>query len=150
MSHQRQKYRLLEIDKKYLIGNDRIVQLENVTFQWISDSQLICKTAWNEQFSELLEFKQDWGHCNVFDKYAQCTNLGNWLRYQRRQYRLLKSVKKSCIDNERIVQLEDVGFQWISDSQLIPNMTWNKQLSELLNSNQHWGHCNVPQKYSKD
>ena len=65
--------------------------------------------------SELLKFKQMWRHCNVAKKCAQCPNLVNWVRYQRRQYRLLKSGKKSFINNERIVKLEDVGFQWISD-----------------------------------
>ena len=72
------------------------------------------------------------------------------MRYQRIPYRLLKSGKKSFIDNDRIVQLEDVGFQCIFDSQLIPNTTWNEQLSELLEFKQQWGHCDFPQKYSKD
>ena len=48
------------------------------------------------------------------------------------------------------MQLEDVGFQWISGSQLIPNMTWNERLSYILEFNQQWGNCDVPQKYAKD
>ena len=35
---------------------------------------------------------------------------------QREQYRLLKSGKKSFIKNERIVQLENVGFKWETKS----------------------------------
>ena len=92
------------------------MQLENVSFKWISDSQLIPKTTWNEHFYELLGFKQHWGHCNFPSKYAQCTKLGNWVIHQRQQYILLKSGKKYLISNKRIVQLEHVTFQWIYDS----------------------------------
>ena len=99
MSHQRQKYRLLNSGNKPLISNEMIVQLEHVKFQWMSDSKLIRKTTWNEQFSELLDFKKEWGHCNIPKKYDQCPKSGNWVRGQRRQYILLKSGKKSFINN---------------------------------------------------
>ena len=89
-----------------------IVQLEDVGFQWIYDSQLIHNTAWNERLSELLEFKQQWGHYNVPQKYAKNPKLSNWVNRQRKQYELLKSGKNSLINNERIVQLEMFGFKW--------------------------------------
>ena len=66
--------------------------------------------AWNELFSELLEFKQEWGHCDVLLKYAKNPNLGKWVSEHRRQYRLLKSDDKSVISDERITQLEKTGF----------------------------------------
>ena len=69
---------------------------------------------------------------------------------QRKQYRLLKSGKKSFISNEMIVQLEIVGFQWNSDRQLALNTAWNERLSELLDFKQQWRHCDVPQKYYND
>ena len=84
------------------------------------------------------------------DTGAQCPKIDNWVREQRRKYRLMNSGEKSFINNDKIVQLENVVFQWISDSQFIPNITWNEQLSELLQFKQQWGHCDVPQKYAKD
>ena len=83
VSHHRSQYRMLKSGKKYLIINERIVKFEDFGFRWIYDSQLIHKMDWNKQFWELLEFKQEWGHCNVPKKYAQCPNLVNWVRYQR-------------------------------------------------------------------
>ena len=46
------------------------MQLENVVFQWISDSLLIPKMNWNK-FLELIEFKKEWGHYNVPSIYDQ-------------------------------------------------------------------------------
>ena len=97
---------------KSLINKEMIVELEDVGFQWISDSQLIPKTNWKERLSELLEFKHQWGHCGVTNKHAKDSKLGNWASHRRQHYIILKSDKKSFINNERIVQLENVGFKW--------------------------------------
>ena len=91
----------------------------------------------------------DWKHCNVPQQYATFPNIDSWVCNQRRQYRLLKSGMKYLLGNERVVQLENVSFQWISDSQLIPNTAWNENFYELLEFKQFWGHCNVPSKYSQ-
>ena len=133
--NQIRQYRLLKSGMKYLLSNERLVQLDNVSFQQISDSQLIPDMAWNEHFHELLEFKQRWGHYNVPTKYAQCTKLGNLVSHQRQQYRNLNSGKKSLISNERIMQLENVTFQWISDSQLIRKRPVMNDLQSYLSSN---------------
>ena len=76
--------------------------MEKIGFQWISDSQSIYKTTRNEKLSELLEFKQEWGHCDVPQKYANNPKLNKWVNTQRCQYRQLKSGKKSLIRDERI------------------------------------------------
>ena len=73
----------------------------------------------------------------------------NWVSNQRSQYRLLKSGKKSFVNNERIVQLEDFGFQWTVDSQLMRKTVWIELFSELFEFKQEWGHCNVPFKYAE-
>ena len=125
------------------------MKLEDVGFQWISDSQLIHNTAWKELFSELIKFKQQWGHCAVSSKYAKNSKLGKCVSNQGQQYRLFKSGNKSLISNERIVQFEDVGFQWISDSWLIHKTAWNERFSELPEFKQELGHCNVPSKYAQ-
>ena len=91
-------------------------------FEINSDSQLALTMSWDERLSELMEFKQEWGHCDILQKYAKTSKLGKWVNNQRQQYRLLKSGKKSLINNERIVELDNVGFQWISDSWLIHSL----------------------------
>ena len=112
-----------------------------------SDSQSALNMSWDERLSELMEFKQQWGHCDILQKYAKSSKLGHWVNNQRHQYRLLKSGKKSFINNERIVQLEDVGFQWISDSWLIHKTAWNERFSELPSSNKSWGTVTFLKEY---
>ena len=85
--------------------------------------------AWDEQFSELLDFKQDWGHCDVPQRYANNTNIGKWVYGRRWQCRLLKSSEQSVISNERIVQFEKDGLQWISNSWFNCNTAWDDQFS---------------------
>ena len=114
-----------------------------------SDSQSALTMYWDERLSELMEFKQQWGHYDVLQKYAKIPKLGNWVSNQRQQYTMFKSGEKSLINNERIVQLEHVGFQWISDSWLIHKRAWNEQFSELLEFKQELGHCNVISKYAQ-
>ena len=95
--------------------------------------------SWNDRLSDIMEFKQQWGHCHLLQKYAKSPKLVKWVSDQRSQYRLFKSGKKSFINNERIEQLEVVGFQWTLDSQLIRKTAWNEQFSELLEFKQEWG-----------
>ena len=78
-------------------------------------------------------------------KYANNPKLGGWASYQRNQYRLLKSGKKSFISDEKIELLEKLGFQWNYDSQLSLTKTCNERFSQLMMFKQQWGHCNVPQ-----
>ena len=135
--------------KKSTISDERVAQLEKIGFKWNSVSQLTLTKACNEQLSDLLQFKQQWRHCDVTQKYAKNLKLGFWERHQRSQYRLLKIGKKSSISDERISQLEKLGFQWNFVNYLKLNKACNKYLSELMNFKQQWGHCDVPQKYAK-
>merc|ERR1739838_616068 len=97
---------------------------EKLGFKWKYEKQSTLSIVWNERLSDLLEFKQQWGHCNVPQKYAKNPKLGRWVGYQRSQYRLLKSGRESFISDERIAQLEKLGFQWNSGNQLAPTMVW--------------------------
>ena len=102
--NQRIKYRLLKSSMKSLLRNESMLQLGNVSFQWISDSQLILNMARNEHFYELLELEQQWGHCNVPSKYFQCPKLGNWVSHQRHQCILFEIGHNSLISYERTAQ----------------------------------------------
>ena len=118
--------------------------------KWNDEKQSTLDMTWNEHLSELIKFKQLWGHCKVPKKYARNPNLGRWAIYHRSQYRLLKSGKKSSISDERIAQLEKLEYQWNYDSQLALDMAWNEHISELMELRQQWGHCKVPKKYARN
>lgn len=90
-----------------------------------------------------------------------------WVEHQRRQYRLLKEGKKSSMTDERIQQLEDLGFEWevgptrmtnaamdpqqqpppprLSKRPHTPNeeATWNQKLKLLQHFKQKFKHTRV-------
>ena len=78
-----------------------------IIFEINYESQPALTMAWYEPLSELMECKQKGGNCHVLKKYALIPKLGNWVCHERTQY------NKTFINNERIMQLENVGFQWI-------------------------------------
>ena len=106
------QYRLLKSDKKSLMSDERIPQLEKLGFKWNSDSQLTLTIAWNEQLSEIMEFKQRWGNCDIPQNYTKNKILGCWVSNKRRKYKLSKIRKMSFISDERTLKLEKLGFQW--------------------------------------
>ena len=75
----------MKIGKRHSTSNERIAQLGKIGFQWNSDSQLIFTMAWNEQLADILDFKQQWGHFDVAQKYAQKHKNGGSVKYLRRQ-----------------------------------------------------------------
>lgn len=78
-----------------------------------SESQESLKDQrWNIRFEELMEFKQQHGHCRVPHGYPPNRKLSWWVMNQRAQYQLLKDGKKSWLSNERVKILNDVGFEW--------------------------------------
>ena len=103
---------MLKSGKEYFVSDERISKLKKLGFQWNYDSQSSLTIFWNERFSEITSFKQQWWHCDENQKYAKNQKLGGWARHQRSQYRLLNSDKKSSISDERIAQFEKLGLKW--------------------------------------
>ena len=80
-------------------------------------------------------------------KYTKNPNIGCWVRNQRSQCRLLKSVNNSFISDERTVQLEKLGYQWETKD---PGQEKNVKEITLItrsssnNSNTLWDLRNIP------
>ncbi len=62
--------------------------------------------AWEEQFAELLKFKDQHGHCNVADRCSENPRLGRWVSKQR------SALKKGTLSEEKIRLLNSIGFEW--------------------------------------
>jgi hypothetical protein len=64
--------------------------------------------------------------------------LGRWVHTQRHQRRLLSKAKKSCMTQERIDMLDQLGFSWeVRPSLERPRATWQQRLEELLEYRTH-------------
>lgn len=64
--------------------------------------------TWNEQYTALLKFKQQYGHCQVPQNYAPSPKLGQWVMAQRRYYKLNTSLTERSA--QRLQLLKEVGF----------------------------------------
>ena len=67
---------------------------------------------WNQRLEELKEYKEKHGNCNVPRGYSANKPLGEWVRTQRKQYRLKQEGRKSTMTKARIDQLNAIGFVW--------------------------------------
>lgn len=68
---------------------------------------------WRNHFNELLEFKQQHGHCNVHARGVYGKGLyilGNWVSWQRKQYKAMTQGEQSQMTPERAKLLIDAGL----------------------------------------
>ena len=107
IKRQRYQYKLLHGRKTSTMTEERIEALHLLNFVWDSHS-----TAWDDRIQELKLFKDTNQHCNVPYNYLANKTLASWIKYQRRQYRLMERGGKSNISSERICQLKSLGFQF--------------------------------------
>mmetsp|Transcript_22515 Transcript_22515/g.45340 ORF Transcript_22515/g.45340 Transcript_22515/m.45340 type:complete len:82 (+) Transcript_22515:145-390(+) len=74
--------------------------------------------------------------------YHPCTP-PDWVKDQRTQYRLRREGKQSSMKNEKIRELEAIGFVWV----LQAKVKWEERLAQLKAFKEEHGHTNVPSVY---
>ena len=97
---------------------------------------------WEERYQELLQFRQDNGHCVVPLCYPPNPTLSHWVKRQRYQYKLKSDGKHSTLSRHRQALLERIGFVWDSH-----HSNWDEKYQELVEYKKMYGHCNVPSSY---
>ena len=102
-------------------------------------------TVWQGRFQELFEYKLTNGNCLVPSRYSPNPTLGHWVMTQRRQYHLLKNKKTTSLTDERIKELDTLGFSWVVRDD--PEATWNHRYEDLYEYYKDNGDCLVPQRY---
>lgn len=111
VKRQRHHYYLLSKGKPSPLRRERIEMLNKIGFVWHAKEAL-----WQERFAELLEFKKKYGHCFVPTSFPSNQPLATWVKCQRRQYKLYESGRSSFITTDRIMMLEECGFEWNPNS----------------------------------
>ena len=92
---------------------------------------------WRDQFRQLCDFKVQFGHCLVPQKYADNPMLGRWVSTQRTAARLYPDGTPNRTPSERIRALDGIGYsstRWY----------WFR-MGDKLERKAQFGHCNVPQ-----
>ena len=107
-------------------------------------------TSFDERFEALMEFKDEFGHCNVTKtKSGNHQALGNWCGNLKVSYQQIKKgdTPRIKLTGDRIRQLEVVGFKW---SLLPPRRSFEDYFEELVKFKQKFGHCNAPRTKSSE
>ena len=67
---------------------------------------------WLESLAKVVAYKEEHGNCNVPRKWKKDPTLGEWVHFQRRQFRLKQLNRRNHMTDERIRKLEAIGFEW--------------------------------------
>jgi hypothetical protein len=137
VSAQRYNYRLHQEGKPSAMTEERIRLLESIGFDWGTNN-----ASWNVRFCQMCQFKAQFGHCRVPSKYSANPKLGWWVSAQRAHYKLYQEGKPSSMTEERIRELESIGFDWGTN-----NASWSVRFQQLCEFKAQFGHYLVPSKY---
>jgi glutaredoxin len=106
--NQRTQYKLLQEHKTSAMTTERIKSLNELDFEWVC----VKNPFWKDRFQELTIYKQANGSTNVPQRCPSNKPLGQWVRRQRYQYKLLQEGKKSAMTTEHIKSLNELDFEW--------------------------------------
>ena len=107
VKRQRYQYKLKMEGRHSTLTDERLQILQELGFVWDSHG-----AAWEERLNELRSFWMAHNHCNVPSKYPENHQLSIWVKCQRRQYKLLMRGQRSNMTQQRINDLERLGFVW--------------------------------------
>ena len=124
--------------KPNTMTEERIRLLESVGFDWGTNY-----ASWNTLLEQLAEYKVQFGHCLVPQRYPANPTLGKWVSTQRSDYRMYQGGKPSSMTAERIRLLESVGFDWGTNY-----ASWNTLLEQLCEYKVQFTNCLVPRQYA--
>jgi len=102
------------------------------------------EAKWVSHYQELLEYKEVNGDCLVPHTYPSKPHLARWVKRQRRQYKIRMEGQNSTMTEERIQNLNEIGFVWDSHE-----VIWKERFNQLIEYKKRLGHCMVP-SYCKD
>jgi len=94
---------------------------------------------WEERYTELLEYKAEWGHCNV----VLGSTLGRWVYLQR------DLAEEGKLSEERAAKLGAAGFEWQHPFDTAGG-DWEEMRGRLAAFREEFGHGDVKKKYDAD
>jgi hypothetical protein len=111
LRQQRKEYQhfLTSNGKSHILDDEKLATLMELDPNWW---KTIRQKVWEQRCRELLEYKEEFGDCCVPISYKPNKALANWVSNLRKQYNLLQEGKKSNLTEEKIKELNEIGFVW--------------------------------------
>mmetsp|Transcript_24330 Transcript_24330/g.39541 ORF Transcript_24330/g.39541 Transcript_24330/m.39541 type:complete len:270 (-) Transcript_24330:126-935(-) len=103
--------------------------------------------AWEQRIHELIDFQKKYGHCNVPQNYSPNPSLGTWVNRQRQEHKKRGDGDISSLNDERLEQLESIGFCW---GKRKGQACWEEKFKQLKEYKIKHGDCNVPIKFKQN
>lgn len=120
------------------LSEQRRVSLEELGLNLQFEDRQARQAFWDARYSELVDYKQEHGDCEVPQKYKRKPKLASWVTGQRTAYR------DGTMSEERYAKLNDLGFRFTWS---VRESNWNDRYKELLEFKKKHGHCMVPREY---
>ena len=137
--NQRSYYKLKRDGRESPLTDDQEGALNKMGIVW--DCR---EAAWLEKLDLLRSFRAKNGHTNVTVRDHCHQILGQWIKTQRKQYKLKHDKKPSTLTDEREAALNKIGFVWDSRK-----AAWTKKLELLKQYKAEHGDTNVPQNHKQ-
>jgi hypothetical protein len=96
-------------------------------------------TKWNNMFSQLVEYRNKNGHCNVPYNWNQNSKLAKWVSTQR------KRQIQGMLSEDQVQMLQNIGFIWKRHE-----AAWNEMYEKLFRYKEVFGDCSVPAEWKVD
>lgn len=134
VNYQRNAYRH---DK---LSSERIRRLAEIDF--VSDLHSLttlraAEARWEENFENLLVYREEKGDCNVPDNWSDDPLLVRWVGEQRRDY------MRGKLSAKKIERLKEIGFVWDQRE-----AEWEENFKKLVSYKNDNGDCDVPGAWS--
>ncbi len=130
--------------KQHRVSPDRIAQLEALGFAWsVPTAQVPLGAAaaemdtWPDMIAQLTDFRMEYGHCRVPQRWLKNRRLAAWVDRMRRTRR------EARLAAEYVAQLDNLGFDWEPTTG-----KWEKMFAALEAFKREHGHTNVPLLYA--
>jgi hypothetical protein len=128
------------------LTEDQVQKLSDIGFDFSAVNR---DKTFDDRVKELVSFKEEYGHCRVPQKVNK--SLQTWCAKVRKDYDLHPDERR-ILNEERIKQLEDIGFEWTNVNPLnkpTSNKKFDERVSDLRAFKAKYGHCTVQQKQDK-
>lgn len=144
VNEQRSQYQRAMNGKSSTMNKKRQEKLNAINFKW---SVREPPREFAEWIKLLKLYKSQWGDCNVPLKYKQDLSLGSFVNNARTNYKKFQSGLSSNMTQEKIDQLEEIGFIWNIRQGRTP---WTTRFEELKQYKERYGHCNVSKEWMEN
>ena len=125
VGNQRREYkRWLKGIKTCRLTQEKVDLLEDIGFVWMDKFKTmrneecyrfnLIEGLWKQRLAMMRAYKEKHGDCLVPRRYVENNiKLGNWVCYQRAEYKKWQKGEKSQLTQEKVDLLEDIGFVWM-------------------------------------